>query len=53
MGNHLTFFVDSEAVLVGLVVLRDVALVSGAVYKRASSLGWEVTSAQAIIEVSF
>ncbi|CAL9763976.1 unnamed protein product [Musa acuminata subsp. burmannicoides] len=28
-------------VLVGLVVLRDVALVSGAVYKRASSLGWE------------
>ncbi|XP_065033228.1 CDP-diacylglycerol--glycerol-3-phosphate 3-phosphatidyltransferase 1, chloroplastic-like [Musa acuminata AAA Group] len=41
MGNHLTFFVASEAVLVGLVVLRDVALVSGAVYKRASSLGWE------------
>ncbi|OMO64871.1 CDP-alcohol phosphatidyltransferase [Corchorus olitorius] len=27
--------------LVGLVVLRDVALVSGAVYQRASSLGWE------------
>lgn len=27
--------------LVGLVVLRDVALIGGAVYKRASSLGWE------------
>ncbi|XP_017978643.1 PREDICTED: cardiolipin synthase (CMP-forming), mitochondrial isoform X1 [Theobroma cacao] len=27
--------------LVGLVVLRDVALVSGAVYQRASSLGWQ------------
>ncbi|XVF27846.1 hypothetical protein REPUB_Repub14bG0144400 [Reevesia pubescens] len=27
--------------LVGLVVLRDVALISGAVYQRASSLGWQ------------
>ncbi|KAK9268107.1 hypothetical protein L1049_010547 [Liquidambar formosana] len=27
--------------LVGLVVLRDIVLVGGAVYKRASSLGWE------------
>ncbi|OVA10558.1 CDP-alcohol phosphatidyltransferase [Macleaya cordata] len=27
--------------LVGLVVLRDVGLVSGAVYKRASSLNWQ------------
>ncbi|ONK65489.1 uncharacterized protein A4U43_C07F37630 [Asparagus officinalis] len=27
--------------LVGLVVFRDVALVIGAIYKRASSLGWE------------
>lgn len=27
--------------LVGLVVLRDVALIGGAVYKRASSLDWE------------
>ncbi|KAM7506241.1 hypothetical protein LguiB_005145 [Lonicera macranthoides] len=27
--------------LVGLIVLRDVALVGGAVYKRASSLDWE------------
>ncbi|XP_058093574.1 CDP-diacylglycerol--glycerol-3-phosphate 3-phosphatidyltransferase 1, chloroplastic [Magnolia sinica] len=27
--------------LVGLVVLRDVALISGAVYKRAQTLGWE------------
>ncbi|KAG1347315.1 putative CDP-diacylglycerol--glycerol-3-phosphate 3-phosphatidyltransferase 1, chloroplastic [Cocos nucifera] len=27
--------------LVGLVVLRDIGLVSGAIYKRASSLGWE------------
>ncbi|XP_062160953.1 cardiolipin synthase (CMP-forming), mitochondrial [Alnus glutinosa] len=27
--------------LVGLVVLRDVFLVGGAVYQRASSLGWE------------
>lgn len=32
----------SEAGLVALVVLRDVALVGGAVYKRASSLGWKV-----------
>ncbi|KAG9153319.1 hypothetical protein Leryth_018034 [Lithospermum erythrorhizon] len=30
--------------LVALVVLRDVALVGGAVYKRASSLGWEFKS---------
>nr|GMD92990.1 cardiolipin synthase (CMP-forming), mitochondrial [Ipomoea batatas] len=30
--------------LVALVVLRDVALVGGAVYKRASSLGWKWTS---------
>nr|POF26801.1 cardiolipin synthase (cmp-forming), mitochondrial [Quercus suber] len=28
--------------LVGLVVLRDVFLVGGAVYQRANSLGWEV-----------
>lgn len=27
--------------LVGLVVLRDVFLIGGAVYQRASSLGWE------------
>ncbi|KAK1284056.1 hypothetical protein QJS10_CPB21g00909 [Acorus calamus] len=27
--------------LVGLVVLRDAVLVSGAIYKRASNLGWE------------
>ncbi|EXB88432.1 Cardiolipin synthase [Morus notabilis] len=27
--------------LVGLVVFRDVALIGGAVYQRASSLGWE------------
>ncbi|CAK9146837.1 unnamed protein product [Ilex paraguariensis] len=27
--------------LVGLVVLRDVALIGGAIYKRASSLEWE------------
>lgn len=31
-----------EAGLVGLVVLRDVVLVGGAVYKRASDLNWEV-----------
>nr|GLL45693.1 cardiolipin synthase (CMP-forming), mitochondrial [Ipomoea trifida] len=30
--------------LVALVVLRDVALVGGAVYKRASGLGWKRTS---------
>ncbi|KAF5944310.1 hypothetical protein HYC85_018387 [Camellia sinensis] len=30
-----------EAGLVGLVVLRDVALIGGAAYKRASSLDWE------------
>ncbi|XVE51138.1 hypothetical protein DITRI_Ditri02bG0015000 [Diplodiscus trichospermus] len=28
--------------LVGLVVLRDVALVSGALYQRANCLGWQV-----------
>ncbi|XVF87707.1 hypothetical protein PTKIN_Ptkin18bG0142100 [Pterospermum kingtungense] len=32
--------------LVGLVVLRDVALVSGAVYQRAASLGWQWKSWQ-------
>ncbi|XP_072951530.1 CDP-diacylglycerol--glycerol-3-phosphate 3-phosphatidyltransferase 1, chloroplastic [Typha angustifolia] len=30
--------------LVGLVVVRDVALVSGAVYRRASILGWQWNS---------
>ncbi|MQL95505.1 hypothetical protein Taro_028181 [Colocasia esculenta] len=30
-----------HAGLVELIVLRDVALISGAVFKRASSLGWE------------
>ncbi|KAK4439321.1 Cardiolipin synthase (CMP-forming), mitochondrial [Sesamum alatum] len=30
--------------LVALVVLRDVALVGGAVYKRASSMDWELNS---------
>ncbi|PIN21144.1 CDP-alcohol phosphatidyltransferase/Phosphatidylglycerol-phosphate synthase [Handroanthus impetiginosus] len=30
--------------LVAIVVLRDVALVAGAVYKRASSLGWKWNS---------
>ncbi|KAF8391520.1 hypothetical protein HHK36_023825 [Tetracentron sinense] len=30
--------------LVGLVVIRDVGLIGGAVYKRASSLGWEWNS---------
>nr|CAD1829351.1 unnamed protein product [Ananas comosus var. bracteatus] len=30
--------------LVGLVILRDVALVSGAVYRRASILGWQWNS---------
>lgn len=31
-----------EAALVSMVVLRDVALVGGAVYKRASILEWKV-----------
>jgi cardiolipin synthase len=31
-----------KAGLVGLVVVRDLLLVGGAVYKRASSLGWKV-----------
>jgi hypothetical protein len=31
-----------EAGLVGLVVMRDLLLVGGAFYKRASSLGWKV-----------
>ncbi|URE36090.1 CDP-alcohol phosphatidyltransferase [Musa troglodytarum] len=30
-----------DPMVVALVVLSDVALISGAVYKRASSLGWE------------
>lgn len=30
------------AELVGIVVLRDVLLVGGAVYKRAFDLGWQV-----------
>ncbi|XP_039114525.1 CDP-diacylglycerol--glycerol-3-phosphate 3-phosphatidyltransferase 1, chloroplastic isoform X1 [Dioscorea cayenensis subsp. rotundata] len=30
--------------LVGLVLFRDIALVGGAVYKRASNLGWKVKS---------
>ncbi|XP_010930377.1 CDP-diacylglycerol--glycerol-3-phosphate 3-phosphatidyltransferase 1, chloroplastic [Elaeis guineensis] len=37
--------------LVGLVVLRDVGLVSGAIYKRASSLGWEWRSWSDFINV--
>jgi len=34
--------VSLEAGLVGLVVMRDLLLVGGAFYKRASSLGWKV-----------
>lgn len=34
-----------------VVVLRDVSLISGAVYKRASSLGWEVKLTQLIIRL--
>jgi cardiolipin synthase len=34
--------VSLEAGLVGLVVVRDLLLVGGAFYKRASSLGWKV-----------
>lgn len=33
-----------KAGLVGLVVVRDLLLVGGAVYKRASSLGWKWNS---------
>ena len=40
---YLTSFLCCKAGLVGLVVMRDVALVSGAVYHRVSSLGWQVT----------
>lgn len=40
-----------EAVLVSLVVLRDVALVGGAVYKRASILEWKVTLAMPLDSV--
>lgn len=32
----------SEAGLVGLIVFRDVGLVGGAVYQRASNLEWKV-----------
>ncbi|MBA0731247.1 hypothetical protein Golax_022584 [Gossypium laxum] len=38
--------------LVGLVVFRDVALVSGAVYQRASSLGWQVNTVFQLILVA-
>lgn len=34
---------DCEAGLVGIIVLRDVALVGGAIYNRASSLLWNVS----------
>lgn len=47
-GNCLTYFVGFEAGLVGLVLFRDIALVGGAVYKRASNLGWKVRSASTI-----
>lgn len=43
MENNLICCLGGEAGLVGLVVLRDVGLVSGAVYKRACALGWEVS----------
>jgi cardiolipin synthase len=33
---------DFAAGLVGLVVFRDAFLVGGAVFQRASSLGWKV-----------
>lgn len=36
-------FLACAAGLVGLVVLRDVALVVGAAYHRASSLSWKVS----------
>ncbi|KAK4345014.1 hypothetical protein RND71_035190 [Anisodus tanguticus] len=43
--QKLTFLVlCCEAGLVSLVVLRDVALVGGAVYKRASILEWKWSS---------
>lgn len=35
-------FLNCEAGLVSLVVLRDVALIGGAVYKRGGSLNWQV-----------
>jgi cardiolipin synthase len=38
----MLYSMPCEAGLVRLVVLRDVALVCGAVYHRASSLGWKV-----------
>ncbi|KAL0353244.1 UNVERIFIED_CONTAM: Cardiolipin synthase (CMP-forming), mitochondrial [Sesamum angustifolium] len=39
-----TYFLLCEAGLVALVVLRDVALVGAAVYKRAGSMDWELNS---------
>ena len=39
---YLISLLCCKAGLVGLIVLRDVALVSGAVYQRANSLGWQV-----------
>ena len=36
------FFNSYTAGLVGLIVFRDVGLVSGAIYKRASIIGWKV-----------
>lgn len=39
---NLVMSLLGKAGLVGMVVLRDVALVGGAVYHRAASLGWKV-----------
>ncbi|KAG1347328.1 Cardiolipin synthase (CMP-forming), mitochondrial [Cocos nucifera] len=50
-GEILTCVLVLEAGLVGLVVLRDIGLVSGAIYKRASSLGWEWRSWSDFINV--
>jgi len=44
-GQYMVNYVimlPCEAWLIGLVVLQDVALFGGAVYHRASSLGWKV-----------
>lgn len=44
---------DFEAGLVGIVVFRDVFLVGGAIFQRASSLGWKVREKSVVLNSCF
>lgn len=44
---------DFEAGLVGLVVFRDVFLIGGAIFQRASSLGWKVRNKNVVLNSCF